>query len=147
MRSAGSTLQASASFITPRFIVLERGSRTARMRPCLPCCRHPPTSAPLPVRSPAEIPLLLAPPGAPLPRCKIGEDIVMIDLEVVQYCSAGGVMNELGAFVEEGGVFLASPYDKERRAGEPGRNREIQRHAADEEPGEAACQFQDPRQH
>jgi len=29
MRSAASTLDASASFITPRFIVLERGSRTA----------------------------------------------------------------------------------------------------------------------
>src|SRR5437773_11639568 len=78
---------------------------------------------------------------------KIGEDIGMIELQVVQYCSAGAIMNELRALVEEGGVVLVSLYDEERRAGESGRNREIQWHPADEEPGEAACLLQDPRQH
>ena len=82
-----------------------------------------------------------------LDRCKIDEDIGMIELQVVQYRSAGAVMNELRALVEEGGVVLVSLYDEERRAGEAGRNREIQWHAADQEPGEAACLLQDPRQH
>src|SRR5207247_5639059 len=68
-------------------------------------------------------------------------------LQVVKDCSAGAVMNELRALVEEGGVVLVSFYDEERRAGEPGRNREIQWHPADEESGEAACLLQDPRQH
>jgi len=30
-----------ASFMTPRFIVFERGSKTARMRPCPAICRKP----------------------------------------------------------------------------------------------------------
>src|SRR5438046_10605844 len=82
-----------------------------------------------------------------LDRCKIGEDIGMIELQVVQYCSAGAVMNELRALVEEGGVVLVSFYDAERRAGEPGRSREIQWHPADAESGEAACLLQAPSQH
>src|SRR5438309_6452226 len=82
-----------------------------------------------------------------LDRCKIGEDVCMIELQIVQYCSAGAVVNKLRALVEEGGVVLVSLYDEERRAGKPGRNREIQRHATDEESGEAAGLLQDACQH
>src|SRR6267143_6708809 len=82
-----------------------------------------------------------------LDRCKIGEAVCRIELQVVQYCSAGAVVNELRALVKEGGVVLISLYDEERRAGKPGRSREIQRYAADQESGGTAGLIQDPRQH
>jgi hypothetical protein len=41
-----------------------------------------------------------------LNRCKIGEDICMIELYIVQDCGLGAVMDELGPLVEKGGVVL-----------------------------------------
>src|SRR5438270_8797388 len=61
-----------------------------------------------------------------LDRCKIGEDVGMIELQVVQYCSAGVVVDKLRALVEEGGVVFVSLDDEQRRAGKPGRSRETQ---------------------
>src|SRR5262249_19226885 len=50
----------------------------------------------------------------PLDRRKIVEDVRMIHLQIVQYCGAAPVVNELRALVEERGVVLIGLDDEER---------------------------------
>jgi hypothetical protein len=83
----------------------------------------------------------------PLDRSKIGEDVSMIKLQVVQNGGARAVVHEFGALVEEGGVVLVRLDDEERGAGMAGGHWEIHRHAADEEAGGAPGPFQDPGEH
>src|ERR1700694_501321 len=82
-----------------------------------------------------------------LDRLQIGEDVCMIELQIVQYCSAGVVVHELRAFVEKSRVVLVSLDDEARRAGEPGGYREVEGHPADQEPWTVAGALEDPRQH
>ncbi len=64
---------------------------------------------------------------------EIGEDVGVIEFEVVQDRGARPVVDELRALVEEGGVVLVGLDHEEARIGEPRRNAEVQRHAADQE--------------
>ena len=78
---------------------------------------------------------------------KIGEDIRMIELQVVQYRRARPVMDELGAFVAECGVVLVGFDDEERGIAQWAETSEILRYAADQKAGLQAGIFQYPGQH
>ena len=71
----------------------------------------------------------------PLDRLQIVEDVGMIELDVVQYCGARAVVDELGALVEEGGVVLVGLDDEARGGRETRGDRKVVRHAADQETG------------
>src|SRR5206468_7294425 len=75
------------------------------------------------------------------------EDVCMIELEIVQYCSARTVMHELGALIEERGVVFVGLDHEKLIPGMPRGHRKIHRHAADQEPGSAAGALQDPGEH
>ena len=82
-----------------------------------------------------------------LDRCKIIEDVGMIELQIVKDRRSRAVMDELGAFIEEGSVVFVGLDDEQFAAGMAGRHRKIERHAADEEAGRTSCRFEDPGEH
>src|SRR4029077_5742253 len=79
--------------------------------------------------------------------CKIVENVRMIEFEVVQYCSAATVMNELRSLVEEGGVVFVRLDNEERRLPEPRGDGKVFGHSADQEARRAARALQDPGEH
>jgi hypothetical protein len=86
-----------------------------------------------------------------LDRRQIGEDVGMIELEVVQDRRSRGVVDELRSLVAESAIVFVGFNHKERRvlssAGQPRRNAEVPRHAADQEAGTQAGMLENPRQH
>ena len=82
-----------------------------------------------------------------LDRRQVGEDIGVVELEIVEDCRPRPVVDELAAFVEERGVVLVSLDDKERTVGEPRRDGKVLWHAADQEAGGQPGILEDPGQH
>ncbi len=78
---------------------------------------------------------------------EIGEDVGVIEFEVVQDRGARPVVDELRALVEERRVVFVGLDHEEARIGEPRRYAEVQRHPADQEAGIHAGVFEQPRQH
>ena len=83
----------------------------------------------------------------PLDRCKIDEDVSMIELQIVQNRRFWPVMHKFGALVEEGGVVLVRLDHETGFARRPGRDLQVRRHPTDEEARVTAGAFQDPGQH
>ncbi len=82
-----------------------------------------------------------------LDRGKIGEDVGVIELQIVQDRGARPVVDELAALVEEGRVVLVGLDHEEVRRRDARGHAEVLRHAADQEAGLVAGVLQDPRQH
>ena len=78
---------------------------------------------------------------------EVGEDVRVVELQIVQDRGARPVVNELRALVEERRVVLVRLDGEERRVGEPRRDAEVHRHAADEEAGIELRVLEDPRRH
>src|SRR5262249_30984207 len=83
----------------------------------------------------------------PLDRGKIVEDVCMIELEIIQYRGPGPVMHKFGALVEEGRVVLISLDNEVLTVREPGRDREVDRDAASQDPRVAPSSLQAPGHH
>src|SRR5260221_1239277 len=82
-----------------------------------------------------------------LDRCKIGEDVGMIELYIVQNRQPGPVVDHLGTLVEEGGiVFISFDHEIGLRS-QPGRYAKVDRNAADEEPRVESRILQNPGNH
>ena len=88
-----------------------------------------------------------------LDRGQVGEDVGMVELQVVEHRRARPVMHELAALVEERRVVLVC-LDHEQRSlvrfngrAQSCRHAEIQRHAADQKARRAAAVLQNPGQH
>ena len=82
-----------------------------------------------------------------LDRGEIREDVRVVELQIVHHQGARVVVDELGAFVEEGAVILVRFDDKEGGRAETGGNREVARHAANKETGLQLGVLQHPGQH
>src|SRR5690606_31819144 len=82
----------------------------------------------------------------PLDGGKVREDIRVVEFQVIEDGSAGAVMNELGALVEEGTVVLICLHNEERRVAQPSGNAEVLRHAADEKARRHTGVFENPGQ-
>jgi hypothetical protein len=82
-----------------------------------------------------------------LDRGHIGEDVGMIEFEIVENRDLRVVMDELRALIEEGGVVLVGLNDKVRARAEPCRHAEVLGHTTDEEAGRAPAGFEDPGEH
>ena len=78
---------------------------------------------------------------------EVGEDVGVVEFEIVEYRGARPVVDELGALVEKGGVVFVGLDDEERAVGEPRGNAEIERHAADQEPRIQPGMIENPREH
>ncbi len=82
-----------------------------------------------------------------LDRRQVIEDVGVVELQVVQDGRARAVVDELASLVEEGGVVFVG-FDHEVTAlPEPGRDPEVGRHPADQEPRLQARMLQHPGQH
>ena len=64
---------------------------------------------------------------------QVGEDVRVVELEVVQHGGARAVVHELAALVEEGGVVLVGFHDEVGAGAQARGHAEILRHAADQE--------------
>ena len=82
-----------------------------------------------------------------LDRGEVGEDVGVVELEVVEDRGARPVVDELRALVEERGVVLVGLDHEERAVAEPRRHAEVQRHAADQEAGLEPGVLEDPGEH
>src|SRR5690606_37333397 len=82
-----------------------------------------------------------------LDRRKIGEDVRMVEFEVVEDGGARPVVHELRTLVEKGGVVLVGLDHKECGGCVTSGDTEVLRYAADQKTGGAAGVFQDPGQH
>jgi len=82
-----------------------------------------------------------------LNRSKIGEDVRMIELDVVEDRNCGTVVHHLRAFIEESCVVFVSLYDEVASSSAPCRHPKIQRHPPDQEPWGKPGIFKDPREH
>src|ERR1700733_12520553 len=82
-----------------------------------------------------------------LNRRKIGEDVGMIELKIVQNCGARPVMHELRTLVEERGVVFVGLDHEKAGIRERGRNTEIDRHPTDEKARLQAGVFEYPGKH
>src|SRR5881394_3487475 len=83
----------------------------------------------------------------PFDRCKIVEDVGMVELQVIQNRGLWTVLHEFGALIEEGGVVLVRLYNEKIAAGVSGGHREIDRNPANEEARRLARALQDPGEH
>ena len=83
----------------------------------------------------------------PLDGGQIGEDIRVVEFQVVEDGRARAVVDELAALVEEGAVVLVGLDHEERRAAQPCRYTEVLRHAADQKARTHAGMLQHPGQH
>ena len=83
----------------------------------------------------------------PLDGREVGEDVRVVELEVVQHGRARPVVDELRALVEERRVVFVGLDREEARRREPRRAVEVHRHAAHEEAGFESGVLQDPREH
>src|SRR5258706_4795181 len=82
-----------------------------------------------------------------LDRCKIGEDVGMIKLYIVQNRQPGPVVDHLGTLVEEGGIVFISFDHEIGLCSQPGRYAKVDRNAADEEPRVESRILQNPGNH
>src|SRR2546430_6078782 len=82
-----------------------------------------------------------------LNRCKIGEDVGMIELYIVQNRQPGPVVDHLGTLVEEGGIVFISFDHEIRLCSQPGRYAKVDRNAANEEPRVEPRILQNPGNH
>ena len=87
-----------------------------------------------------------------LDRCQVHVNVGVVKLDVGQDQRVGKVMQELGAFVEEGGVVLIALDDEGARGPQLKTRAEVLCHAADEERRLQrrilrGCELVDPRQH
>ena len=82
-----------------------------------------------------------------LDRRQVGEDVGVIEFEVVEDGGARAVMDELRALVEKCGVVLVGFDDEERAVGKPCGHAEVHWHAADQESRVEPCALQDPGEH
>ena len=89
-------------------------------------------------------------------RTQIGEDVGVVEFQIVQHGGTRAVMHEFGAFVEKGGVVFVGFDDEKRRFAvrvlarrlrQAGGNAEVFRYAADEEARRESGIFQDPCEH
>jgi len=78
---------------------------------------------------------------------EIGEDVRVIELEIVQDCHSRAVMDELRALVEEGGVVLVGLDHEQVAAAQPRRHPEVGRHAADQETRGQSGVLEQPGEH
>ncbi len=78
---------------------------------------------------------------------KIGKDVRVIELEIVQNGRTGTVMDELAALVEEGRVVFVGLDDEEIGRRQPRRQPEVARHAAHQEARVIAGVLQNPGEH
>ncbi|MNO97135.1 hypothetical protein D3C76_888320 [compost metagenome] len=78
---------------------------------------------------------------------EIREDVRVVELQVVHHQGARVVVDELGALVEEGAVILVRFDDEEGGSAQTSGNREVARHATDEEAGLQLGVLQHPGQH
>ena len=78
---------------------------------------------------------------------KVRIDVGVVEFEIIEDRGARSVMHELGPLVEEGGVVLVGLNHEERLLTEPGTDRKIDGHAADQEAGREPCILQNPGQH
>ena len=78
---------------------------------------------------------------------EVGEDVRVVELEVVQDCRTRPVVHELAALVEQRGVVLVGLDDEGVALAEPRRDAEVLRHAADEETGLLPGGLENPREH
>src|SRR5258706_15606610 len=78
---------------------------------------------------------------------KIGEDVCMIKLYVVQDCGPWPVMHKLRALVEERCVVLVRFDDKQVRQRQTRRDREVAWDAPDQETWSPARMLENPRKH
>ena len=82
-----------------------------------------------------------------LDRCKIAEDISMIELNVVQNGNPRPVMHHLGTLIEEGSIVFVG-FDHEMALfSQLRRNPEIERYTPDEKAGGQSRIYQNPSQH
>src|SRR5439155_12385037 len=77
---------------------------------------------------------------------QVFEDVGVIEFEVADDRNFRAVMDELAAFVEEGGVIFVAFDDEPFAVSEPGALAEIVRNAADEVARVKAVVFENPRQ-
>src|SRR5476651_2451776 len=71
----------------------------------------------------------------------------MIKLQVIQNCSFGVVMDELGALIEKSGVVLVGLDHKKPGICHAGGSTEVFRYAADEKTGMLSGSLKDPGEH
>ena len=82
-----------------------------------------------------------------LNRCKIGEDIGMIEFEIVQYDRLWTVMHKFRALVEKRRVVFIGLNDEKRPVGKPCGDAEVAGHATDQEARLAPGLLQNPSEH
>src|SRR5882672_11115845 len=82
-----------------------------------------------------------------LNRCKIGEDVSMIELYIVQNRQPGPVVDHLGTLVEEGSIVFISFDHEIGLCSQPGRYAKVDRNAANEEPRVESRILQNPGNH
>src|SRR5438552_10045031 len=82
-----------------------------------------------------------------LNRCKIGEDVGMIELYIVQNRQPGPVVDHLGTLVEEGGIVFISFDHEIGSCSQPGRYAKVDRNAPNEEPRVESRILQNPGNH
>src|SRR5688572_20246166 len=83
----------------------------------------------------------------PLDLCKIGEDVCMIELDVVQDDRLRPIVDELRALIEKGGVIFVALDHKQARWRQAGRDREVAWDAPDQKAWGAPRVLEDPCQH
>ena len=81
-----------------------------------------------------------------LDRRQIGEDVGVVELQVVENRRAWPVMHKLGPLVAERGVVLVRFDHKERRIGQPRRHTKVLRHTANQKARVEPAVFQHPGQ-
>src|SRR6185436_13826794 len=82
-----------------------------------------------------------------LDLCQIGEDVRMIELDVVQNCCSGPVVHELRALIEKSRVIFVPLDHKEARRSEARGDREIGGDAPDQKAGGPPRVLEDPSKH
>ena len=83
----------------------------------------------------------------PFDRLQIRVNIGVVELDIINDRDLRGVVDHLGALVEEGGVVFVRLDDEGPTVGEPGRTTEIQRHATDQKPRPEPGAIENERQH
>ena len=77
----------------------------------------------------------------------VGVDVGVVEFEIVEHQGARPVVHKFRPLVEERRVVLVCLDDKKPPATEPRADREIGRHATDQEPRRESRIFENPRQH
>ena len=78
---------------------------------------------------------------------QVGEDIRVIEFQIIENDGARAVMNKLAALVEEGGVVFVRFHHKKRCLTEAGRHPKIAGHTTNQVAGVEPGVLQNPRQH